>query len=171
MSVSPGSGERWASVPGVSAPAWLLVAQHAQQRPGFPDGLACRVLDAAHQLGGALRIPGLHHAGCRGLHPDRRNVVRHHVVQFAGDAQAFVDDGPAGQLPRLLAQLFGLRHQQLVLPGAAPRREAQEDGPAEVEEIDQEVVAGIGNHRVDEPGGVDRHRQLQLGTEQQAWRW
>ena len=110
----------------------LVVAQHSDGHPQLVERLLAELLDRGQRRRGLLGMALEHVQGGTRLHVDRGDAVGDHVVEVAGDAQAFLGDAAPGLL------LAGL------LEGASTLLELGEVGPAT-------EVRGAEEHRATDP--------------------
>ncbi len=103
------------------------------------------------RLGGPLRILGDQAAGARGLDPHHRHMVRHDVVQFAGDPQALVHDGLFAQAGGLSGDEFRLLRQPGLAACLPPGHLAHGEGTQQEEGIDEGGEQDIGGDRWQDP--------------------
>ena len=163
------------------------LAQHVQDGAQFPKPLLARHLDRLQRFGGRLRAAGQHVGRHPRLHVDSGHGVGDDVVQFAGDAQSFLVDAPAGVLfgPVLDGFHVGLpvRHRD---PGdhhhgdherenfhtaaERPERVDRDAGQAEHDQRPQPVRhrpadAGLAGHRVEGDHRGHEHCAVQVAEQ------
>ena len=94
----------------------VALAQHGQHPAHLVQGVPAGGLDRAQRFPGPAGLAVDHVLAEARLHGDHGHAVRHHVVQFPGDAQPFLGHRLAG---RLLLQAAGVGPP---LPGHRPER-------------------------------------------------
>jgi hypothetical protein len=134
----------------------VVGAEHAEQRPHLVDCLPAGDRDHLQRVP-HVRLLAVQHPGRGpGLEHDHRHVVRHHVVQLAGDpAPLDRHRGLRLQLP-LLGELAVRRFQRHVL--APPAADGAPDGPrGHQPDEGRDDVAGV--LAVQPRRDEDRHRR------------
>ena len=86
-----GQSGLWAEVVGACG----VGAEHAEQVAELAEGLAAGSFDVAHGVDGGVEVVAGDGLGGAGLDGHHRDAVGDDVVEFAGDAGAFVGDGLA----------------------------------------------------------------------------
>jgi hypothetical protein len=147
------------------------VTVHREQShdvPQLPHRSATPGLDREQRLTGLLRI-GVHHlAGRSGLDHHDAHVVRHHVVELAGDAGTFVL-GRALKRPGLLAFQRGESRASFV--GAAlPTTQAVSRDRDRDQDQEWDRILGHGGHCRLANLGVHERRHRKAGQRRQSVR-
>jgi hypothetical protein len=128
----------------------VRAAQHAHHRLNLGEHAVRRLPDVVqggrHLIGPAVEDVG----GRAGLHVDHRDVVRHHVVQLAGDAQPLLGDPAAGLLLAAVLGAVGpllhLADVRPVRPGRVAHRGRQEDPGEQPEHVGAQPHVPVEQH-------------------------
>ena len=129
----------------------LVVAEHTDGHAQLVERLLAELLDRGQRRRGLLRMTFEHVQGGTRLHVDRGDAVGDHVVEVAGDAQAFLGDAAPGFLLAGLLEVASALLELGEVRPAAEVRGAEEhraaDPAGEGEEVDEVLARVLADQR------------------------